>query len=124
MKVAISTDSGRVSGHFGRCPEFTLVEIENGEVKDENKIENPGHRPGYIPKFLNEKGIDCLITGGIGRKAISMFDNFSVRVITGVEGEDIEKVIEDFIEGELDSEGNPCSPGKGKGYGKEREDTH
>ncbi len=122
MKVAISTDSGRVSGHFGRCPEFTLAEIDDGEIKDKKEIENPGHKPGYIPRFLNDRDIDCLITGGIGRKAISMFDDFGVKVITGLEGKDTGKAIEQFVNGEIESGENPCSPGGGKGYGKKRED--
>lgn len=122
MKIAISTDSGNVSGHFGRCPEFTLAEIDDGEVKGKKEIENPGHKPGYIPRFLNEKGIDCLITGGIGRKAVSMFDEYGVRVITGLEGTDTDEVISQFVEGEIESGENPCSPGEGKGYGKGRED--
>ncbi len=122
MKIAISTDSGNVSGHFGRCPEFTLAEVKDGEVKDKKVIENPGHKPGYIPKFLNEKEIDCLITGGIGNKAVSMFDEFGVRVITGLKGTDTDKVISQFIEGEIESGENPCSPGEGKGYGQKRQD--
>jgi len=28
MKIAISTDAGFVSAHFGRCPSFTIAEIE------------------------------------------------------------------------------------------------
>lgn len=124
MKVAISTDSGVVSGHFGRCPEFTLAEIEEGKVKDRKEIENPGHKPGYIPQFLNEKGVDMLVTGGIGRKAISMFDDLGVKVVTGLEGENIDKVIEQLVEGDVESDENPCSPGGGKGYGKKREDRH
>lgn len=122
MKIAISTDSGKVSGHFGRCPEFTLAEIENEKVKNKKVIENPGHKPGYIPEFLNDKEIDCLITGGIGRKAISMFDDFGVKAITGLEGKDIDKVIKQMAKDELDSSENPCSPGGGKGYGKKRQD--
>jgi len=31
MKIAISTDSGFVSEHFGRCPSFTIVEITDGK---------------------------------------------------------------------------------------------
>lgn len=122
MKIAISTDSGKVSGHFGRCPKFVVAEIEDGEIRDKKEIENPGHKPGYIPKFLNEREIDCLITGGIGRKAISMFDDFGVKVITGLEGENIDEVLGQFLKGDIESEGNPCSPGRGKGYGKQRED--
>ena len=38
MKIAISTDNGQVSAHFGRCPEFTVVEIENGKVLSKEVI--------------------------------------------------------------------------------------
>lgn len=124
MKIAISTDSGRVSSHFGRCPEFTLAEIDDGEVKNKKKIENPGHKPGYIPKFLNEKEIDRLITGGIGRKAISMFNEFDVEVITGLEGENVKEIIDKVAKGTIEAGENPCSPGGGKGYGKKREDKN
>ena len=29
MRVAISTDGDFVSAHFGRCPSFTIIDIEN-----------------------------------------------------------------------------------------------
>ena len=32
MKIAISTDGQYVSPHFGRCPTFTILEIENNKV--------------------------------------------------------------------------------------------
>ena len=32
MKIAISTDGDFVSAHFGRCPEYTILDIENGKV--------------------------------------------------------------------------------------------
>ena len=32
MRIAISTDGRYVSPHFGRCPSFTLVDIENGKT--------------------------------------------------------------------------------------------
>ncbi|MFP4005175.1 MAG: NifB/NifX family molybdenum-iron cluster-binding protein [Candidatus Hadarchaeia archaeon] len=122
MKIAVPTDSNEVSGHFGRCPEFTIVEVVDGQVKEEKRIENPGHRPGYIPEFLNERGIDWLIAGGIGRKAISLFEDYGVEVTSGLEGVKVEEVIESALNGEIDSGSNPCSPGGGKGYGRGRED--
>ena len=122
MKVAISTDSGKVSGHFGRCPEFTLAEVEDGEITEKEVIENPGHKPGFIPKFLNDKEVDMIIAGGIGRKAISMFDDFDVDVVSGCGGESVDDVLERTVNGELEEGANPCSPGEGKGYGKSRED--
>jgi len=33
MRIVISSDNGNVAQHFGRCPEFTLVDIENGIVE-------------------------------------------------------------------------------------------
>lgn len=32
MRIAISTDGKYVSQHFGRCPSYTLVDIENGKA--------------------------------------------------------------------------------------------
>ncbi len=120
MKVAIPTDSGRVAAHFGRCPKYTIVETsENNEIKNKKVIENPGHKPGFIPQFLSEKGTDCVITGGIGKRAISKFDDLGIKVISGVEGS-TEEVIKQFTEGNVESDENPCEPGKGKNHGKSR----
>ncbi len=63
MKIAISTDQGYVSAHFGRCPEFTLVDFENGKIIKRETVPNPGHMPGAIPKFLHEQGAECIIAG-------------------------------------------------------------
>lgn len=119
MKIAIPNDSGKVAVHFGRAPKFTIVEIEDGEVIEKKEIDNPGHKPGYLPKFFNEKGIEIMIASGIGKRAISLFDKFNVKVISGVEGE-IEEVIDKYLEGELEDSKNSCKPGEGKGYGIEK----
>ncbi len=34
MNLAISTDSEEVSEHFGRCPNFTIIKIEDNKIKD------------------------------------------------------------------------------------------
>jgi len=122
MKVAISTDSGKVSAHFGRCPEFTVAEVENGEVVDKETIENPGHKRGYLPKFLNERNVDCIIAGGMGNRAVSLFEDFGIKTITGIKG-DIDEVIKKLTKDQLEGTGNLCDPGDGKDYGVEREDS-
>jgi len=40
MKVAISTDQGYVSAHFGRCQSYTIVEIKEGQVLSTGEIPN------------------------------------------------------------------------------------
>ena len=116
MKVAISTDGDMVSGHFGRCPEFTLLDIENCKVTKKEVIENPGHEPGFIPQFLGERGVNCIIAGGMGMRAQELFSDAKIEQILGVEGK-IQEVIDRLLEGTLEGGESICSPGAGKGYG-------
>jgi len=61
LKVAISTDGDVVSAHFGRCPSFTIVEIQDKQVVKTDTIANPGHHPGFLPQFLREKVLVLLL---------------------------------------------------------------
>jgi predicted Fe-Mo cluster-binding NifX family protein len=119
MKIAISTDGEHVSGHFGRCPSFTIVEIEDNKIKRKEVINNPGHHPGSIPEFLHEKGIDCIVSGGMGRKAEELFRQYNIEIVVGITGA-IDETLEKIINGSLESEKSLCRPGLGKGYGIEK----
>ncbi len=121
MRLAIATDKGMVSSHFGRCPEFTIVEVEDNKVIKKGIIKNPGHETGFLPRFFNEQRVECVITGGAGFRAQQLFDEFNIRLVTGVHGR-IEAAIDDFINKKLETGENACAPGKGKGYGLEKQD--
>ena len=120
MKVAISTDGSDVSMHFGRCPSFTLVEFDGeGHVLSREQIDNPGHHPGFLPQFLADKGIQCIIAGGAGGRAQGLFAEKNIQMILGVSGP-IDEVIEKISRGELEGGESLCQPGQGKGYGVEK----
>ncbi|NQU18043.1 MAG: dinitrogenase iron-molybdenum cofactor [Candidatus Saganbacteria bacterium] len=119
MKIAISTDSGEVSAHFGRCPEFTIVEVEEGNVLKKETIPNPGHHPGFLPEFLQKKGVSVIITGGMGNRAQMLFAEQKIQTIMGISGR-IEEIIEKFAAGKLEGGDSLCKPGAGKGYGVEK----
>ncbi|MBC8389661.1 MAG: NifB/NifX family molybdenum-iron cluster-binding protein [Actinobacteria bacterium] len=119
MKVAISTDRNKVSPHFGRCPQFTIIEIENNKLVDKKIIENPGHHPGYLPQYLNEIGVSCIIAGGMGMRAKELFSQTGIEAVLGVEG-DVEEIIGKIIDGSLEGGESICQPGLGKGYGIEK----
>lgn len=123
MKIAISTDSGQVSEHFGRCPQFTIVEINNGEVVKKEVIDNPGHSTGSLPKYFRDTSIDQVIAGGAGFRAKQFFDEFGIKLITGVRGT-VDDAIEKFLEGQLEGTDSTCKPGAGKGYGLDKEDSN
>lgn len=116
MMIAISTDDGRVSEHFGRCPEFTILDIEDGGVKTRKTIPNPGHHPGFLPGFFHDMGVEAIIAGGMGFRAQQLFDELGVKPVMGVTGP-IEEVTRQLIAGTLKGGESLCQPGGGKGYG-------
>ncbi|KPJ60647.1 MAG: dinitrogenase iron-molybdenum cofactor [Latescibacteria bacterium DG_63] len=119
MRVAISTDGNLVSAHFGRCPHFTIVDVENGELTNRVLVENPGHQPGAIPQFLSQKGVECIVAGGMGMRATMFFNQEGIQAIVGVSGE-IDEVIDRLKNGTLVGGESLCKPGSGKGYGLEK----
>ncbi len=119
MKIAISTDGEYVSSHFGRCPLFTIVEFKNSVITKKEVINNPGHHPGFLPQFFKELGVECIIAGGMGNKAVGLFDQYEIQQIVGVTGK-IEDTISHILEGTLKGGESLCKPGGGKGYGIEK----
>lgn len=116
MKIAISTDGEYVSEHFGRCPSFTLADIEEGKLISKKVIDNPGHHPGYLPQFLSKKGVNCMVAGGMGMRAKELFKDVNIDIILGVEGK-IDSIIDKIISDTLEGGKSLCKPGAGKGYG-------
>ncbi|MDD4956814.1 MAG: NifB/NifX family molybdenum-iron cluster-binding protein [Candidatus Omnitrophica bacterium] len=119
MKIAISTDGEVVSEHFGRCPSFTIVDIQEGKVGVKEVISNPGHHPGFLPEFLGGKGVECIIAGGMGQRAIQLFSERGIQVIVGVNGA-IDEVMLEMAKGKLHGGDSSCKPGAGKGYGLDK----
>lgn len=119
MRIAISTDGDYVSAHFGRCPLFTIVDIEDGKISNKQVIDNPGHQPGFIPQFLHQRGVECIVCGGMGRRAVNFFNEFQIKTIIGVTGK-IDDVLEKLSSGTLEGGESLCRPGAGKGYGLEK----
>jgi predicted Fe-Mo cluster-binding NifX family protein len=112
MKIAISTDQGQVSAHFGRCPSYTILEIKEGQVHDRQEIPNPGHQPGFLPQYLSEMGVSCIIAGGMGPRAQSLFSQKNIETIIGVQGS-IDDVIHKLINQELEPGEDLCDHGQG-----------
>ncbi len=112
--IAVATDSGEVAQHFGRCPEYTLVEIKDGVAADERVIASPGHQPGFLPRFLSEKGANCIIAGGMGPRAHNIFAELGISAITGVTGP-VKEVIEHYLAGRLVGGESLCEHGHGGG---------
>jgi len=112
MKIAISTENGFVSAHFGRCPAYTLVDIEAGKAVARKEIPNPGHQPGFLPQYLSERGVGVIIAGGMGPRAQVLFAEKNIQTIIGVQGP-IDAVIDQFLRQELEGGQDLCDHGHG-----------
>ena len=99
-KVAISTDGDSVAAHFGRCQAYTIVEIADGAIQNRELIPNPGHEPGFLPGYLAQRGVTCIVAGGMGPRAQMLFDRHGIETIVGVSGT-IEETVQTFLRGEL-----------------------
>jgi len=119
MRVAISTEGDFVSDHFGRCPTFTILDIEEGKVAKRESVDNPGHQPGLIPQFLHQRGVSCIVAGGMGARAQGLFAEFGIKTIMGVNGK-VTEVIDKLVKGTLIGGESLCKPGAGKGYGLDK----
>ena len=108
MKIAITNDGkGIVAQHFGHCPLFTVAEINNNKVLVKEDIKNPGHEPGFLPGFLHEQGVNMVIAGSMGQRAINLFHNLGIKVMVGTIGT-VDETIEKFIQGNLQNGENLC----------------
>ncbi len=107
MRFAISTDGDQVAAHFGRCESYTLVDIEDGKVTQQERIPNPGHQPGFLPGYLAERGVGCIVAGGMGPRAQGLFGQQGIQTIVGVSG-GIQETVEALCRGELEGGESMC----------------
>ena len=110
MRLAIATENGNVSAHFGHCEKFTIVDIENETLKSTEELSSAHGDCGTLPQLLGEKGVQCVITGGIGGRPMQLFSTKGVQVVPGVSGT-IDEVIGAYIAGNLQPGDNLCGGG-------------
>ena len=109
---------GERSGHFGHCDVFTMVDVENGEIKDVSIVQNQSHVQGgcMVPvNLLADNNVSALIVGGIGMRPLMGFKQVGIDVYYDAERPQIRPVVEDLITGKLPSIGDDQVCGGGGG---------
>jgi len=108
MRIALSAENkagldSPISHHFGRCPAYVLVDVEDQEITSVRSIDNPyyqQHTPGMVPEFIHNQGANVMISGGMGRKAIDFFREYGIEVATGANGT-VRTSLEEYLNGDL-----------------------
>jgi predicted Fe-Mo cluster-binding NifX family protein len=107
MKIAVASDKGQVTEHFGHCEEFVVFDVEDNQIVKTEAIANPGHKPGFLPNFLNDLGVNVIISGGMGSGAVEIFNENNIEVLVGASG-DAAEAASAYIQGSLQSTGSIC----------------
>jgi predicted DNA-binding protein (UPF0251 family)/predicted Fe-Mo cluster-binding NifX family protein len=111
-----TSDRTTVDGHFGHTKEFALYKVEANQVTNITFITPPPHEPGVLPRFLGENDVDVIITGGMGRMAIDLFQAQGIDVVLGAAGS-LSQNINEFLGGILTSTGSACNHHHGEHHG-------
>jgi predicted Fe-Mo cluster-binding NifX family protein len=118
--VSALSDAGLeapISPHFGRCPYFVVVDVEDGEVATVENVANPyygNHQPGEVPGFVKSLGADVMVSGGMGGRAVAFFNQFGIDVATGASGT-VGETLDCFLAGDLQGAA-PCSESVAHGH--------
>jgi Mrp family chromosome partitioning ATPase/predicted Fe-Mo cluster-binding NifX family protein len=107
-KIAIPLAEGLLTAHFGHAAEFAIVHVEEKEIKKKELIEPPPHEPGVLPKWLGELGVDVIIAGGMGQKALSLFGENGIKVMTGAPSLSPEELVAQYVADTLVTGENVC----------------
>lgn len=109
MKICIPTNGDRglddfVGEHFGRVPTYTIIDLDTEKVK---VIPNTSHHAGgqgYPPEIMSREGVDIMVCRGLGRRAITMFEEIGIEVYIGATGT-VKDAVNAFKQGKLQKAG-------------------
>jgi predicted Fe-Mo cluster-binding NifX family protein len=114
-RIAVSTLDNKdldspVSEHFARGAYFTIVEVEDNQIKSSKTISNPyagNHAPGQIPEFIHRQGVNVMLAGGMGQRAVAFFEQYGIEAVTGAAGT-VRQAIQAYLAGQLRG-ASPCA---------------
>jgi predicted Fe-Mo cluster-binding NifX family protein len=124
MRIAVSANENKglqsaIGAHFGRCPFFVLVDVQDSQVHAVQTIDNPyyqQHQPGQVPGFIRTQNADVMLSGGMGGRAVSFFEQYGIQPVTGAAGT-VQQSIDAFLSGALTGTA-PCAESVEHGHGE------
>ncbi len=109
LRIAFATEDdlgldATLAQHFGKCPFYTFVDVEDGRVVEVLSVPNPaaeGHSPGEIPRFIAEQNCDIIVSGGMGPRAQNWFLSLGIKPYVGLQGK-VREALSLIIEGKVE----------------------
>ncbi|MCB2192546.1 MAG: NifB/NifX family molybdenum-iron cluster-binding protein [Deltaproteobacteria bacterium] len=96
-------DAG-LGAHFGHCDLYTLIEVEDGQIKDTKVVPNVPHQQGgcMAPvQYLAGHGVKVLIAGGMGMRPLMGFNQVGIDVYFGGNSTTVNEAVQALLQGSL-----------------------
>lgn len=107
-KIAVPVKEGVLDGHFGHCSHFALIDVMDKDIIAEDLVAAPPHEPGLLPPFLANLGVTDVIAGGMGNRAIQIFNQHNVNVFVGAPQLGAKELVNGFLNESLNFTANYC----------------
>lgn len=107
-RIAIPVVDGNLSPHFGHCQNFVLYDVDDGQHTNTVVVDSPPHQPGMLPRWLAEQNVTEILAGGMGQRAIALFNQYKINVYVGVPAKTPEELLTDYLAGSLETNENMC----------------
>jgi len=93
-----------VGVHFGHCDLYTIIKLEDGEVKEVKTLPSVPHEQGgcFAPvQYLAQNGIQVLVAGGMGMRPLMGFNQVGIQVYYGGGAGTVGQAVGALAEGRL-----------------------
>ncbi|MFX0014050.1 MAG: NifB/NifX family molybdenum-iron cluster-binding protein [Promethearchaeota archaeon] len=132
MRLCIPSETrdgleSQVGYHFGRVPSYTIYDDETKRIEI---VENTSSHMGGIKlpaELLRDYNVDVMLCGGLGRRAIQLFEQFGIEVYIGAHGT-VEDAIKQYNRNKLRmaTDKDACEEHKYRGetHGENHEHHH
>jgi predicted Fe-Mo cluster-binding NifX family protein len=107
-RIAVPTENGRLCAHFGHCQTFSIFDVDDHTISEQISLVPPPHEPGVLPAWIAQQGVTDVIAGGMGQRAIQLFNGHHVNVFVGAPMKSPQELAEDLINGKLAAGANYC----------------
>ena len=109
MRIAVASNGKKglediVSDVFGRAKTFTIIDVEDDQVKEVKVIENPGVKYQYgcgpiAVKTLVDLGVNAVIASEFGPSASSILEQHGVKRHRSRSCIRVEEALKEFLTG-------------------------
>lgn len=105
-RVAIPIKDNTLSDYFGSCNFYEIFEVEAESILKKVHV-IPSDIPALeLPNWLHKQGVTDVIAYKVNQNIISLFASNKVNLFVGVEVKSSEKLIDDYLNGKLESNKN------------------